>query len=298
MSKIIECVPNFSEGKDKGVIGEILKEIENVEGIDVWNVSTNESHNRTVVTFVGTPDKVKKAAINSALKAAELIDMGKHKGEHPRIGAADVIPFIPLVGASLEECIELANEVAKVLAERLNVPAYLYAEAAKRPELKDISYIQNIQFEGLGEKIKEEKYAPDYGIGEVNPKTGGVIVGARNILVAFNVNLGTTNLDIANKIAKEISEKSDGLMHVRAMGVNLEEQNAVQVSMNIIDYNKTPLYKPFELIKVEAKRWGVPIIGSYLTGLVPVDALVESCAYYLSLNEFSRDSIIENKLYK
>lgn len=298
MGKIIECVPNFSEGKDKGIIGEILKEIESVEGIDVWNVSTNESHNRTVVTFVGTPDKVKKASINSALKAAELIDMRKHKGEHPRIGAADVIPFIPLVGATLEECIELANEVAKILAEGLNVPAYLYAEAAKRPELRDISYIQNIQFEGLSEKIKEEKYAPDYGTSEVNPKTGGVIVGARNILVAFNVNLGTTNLDIADRIAKEISEKSDGLMHVRAMGVNLKEENAVQVSMNIIDYNKTPLYKPFELIKIEAKRWGVPVIGSYLTGLVPVDALVESCAYYLSLNEFSRNNIIENKLYK
>ena len=244
-----------------------MKEIENVEGIDIWNVSTNESHNRTVITFVGSPDKVKRASINSALKAAELIDMRKHRGEHPRIGAADVIPFIPLMGATLEECIELANEVARILAKRLNVPAYLYAAAARRPELRDISYIQNIQFEGLIEKIKREN-AQIMGL-MINPKIGGVIVGARNILVAFNVNLGTTNLDMANRIAGKYL-KSDGLMHVRAMGVNTGPK--CSPSIHDIWTIKTPLYKPFEMIKIEAKRWGVPIIGSYLTGLVPADA--------------------------
>lgn len=296
MKRIVECVPNFSEGKDESIIKKIVDEIQSVEGIQIWNVTSNPDHNRTVVTFVGNPEAVKDAAIKSAIKADELIDMRKHKGEHTRIGAADVIPFIPLKGVSLEECIDLANDVGSILADKLNAPVYMYAEAAKIPELKDIAYVQNVEYEGLINK-KDTEYIPDYGVNKLNPKTGGVIVGARNILVAFNVNLGTSNLEIAKKIASCVSESGNGLKNVRAIPVKLEDENLVQIALNIIDYKKTPLYKPYEMIRNEASRWGVPIVGSGFVGLMPTDALVESSLFYFRTHGFTNNQLIETKLY-
>lgn len=296
MKKVIECVPNFSEGKDQKNIQKILDEINSVEGITIWDCLSDSNHNRTVITFVGNPLAVKTAAINSAIIASELIDMSKHKGEHPRIGAIDVIPFVPLVGSDIEECILIAQEVAEELSNRLNIPTYLYGDATTRYELKNLGYVQNIQYEGMFDKIKEEGYEPDFGPGEMNRKTGGSIIGARSILVAFNVNLGTNDIKIARSIAKTIRESGGGLKNVKAMGVELIDQNIVQVSMDMVNYKETPLYQSYELIKIEAARHGVPIVGSELIGLVPTDALVESAMYYFKLHDFSEKQLIENRL--
>lgn len=297
MDKVIECVPNFSDGRRAEVIEAIIKEITSVSGVKLWDYSSDKDHNRTVVTFVGGPNQVKEAAIKSALKAAELIDMRNHKGEHPRVGAADVIPFVPLKGTDIEECAKIAREVAQTLSEKLSMPIFLYGDAAIKPDRKNLATIQKIQYEGLLEKIKEEDMKPDFGPREMHPKYGASIVGARMILVAFNVNLGTCDISIAKKIAKSVRESSGGLKNIKAMGVRLKERNIVQVSMDMVNYIKTPLYKPFELIKAEARRYGVPVVGSELIGLVPTDALINAADYYLKLEDFSCDQLIERRLH-
>lgn len=298
MKKIIECVPNFSEGTDQEVIDQILAEISGVEGVQIWDTLIDKDHNRTVVTFIGSPDSVKKAAIKSAKKAVELIDMTKHKGEHPRVGAVDVVPFVPLVGCTLKECVEIAQEVGNEIAETLEIPVYLYADAARRPELKNIAYIQQIQYEGLIDKIHEEDYQPDFGPKTLNKKSGACIVGARDVLVAFNVNLNTDDIKIARSIARRIRESGDGLKNIRAMGVKLEDKNQVQVSMDMTNYVKTPIYQALELIKAEAKRYGVSVVGSEIIGLIPTEALVETARYYLQSHDFTSEQLIENKIYQ
>lgn len=298
MDKIVECVPNFSEGRREEVIKAIIDEIASVKGVEIWDWSPDKDHNRTVVTFVGTPEQVEEAAIKSAFKAAELIDMREHKGGHPRVGAIDVIPFVPLKGVTVEECVQIAWNVAEILSKMLSMPTYLYGDAATKPEMKNLATVQTVEYEGMFEKIKEKGYEPDFGPREMHPKYGASIVGARQILVAFNVNLGTDDISIARKIAKEIRESGNGLKNVKAMGVRLKEKNIVQVSMDMVDYQKTPLYKPYELIKAEAKRYGVSVVGSELIGLVPTDALINAASYYLRLNEFSEEQLIEKRLYR
>ena len=297
MQKIVECVPNFSEGRREEIIKAIVDEIESIQGVEIWDSTLDKDHNRTVVTFVGTPEQVEEAAIRSALKAAELIDMREHKGEHPRVGAAAVIPFVPLKGVSVGECVEIANRVAETLSKELSMPTYLYGEAATRPEMKNLATVQTVQYEGMFEKIKEKGYEPNFGPREMHPKFGASIVGARQILIAFNVNLGTDDISIARSIAREIRESNHGLKNVKAMGVRLKEKNIVQVSMDLVDYKKTPIYKPYELIKVEAKRYGVPVVGSELIGLVPTDALINAADYYLKLDRFNEEQLIEKRLH-
>ncbi len=295
---LVQCVPNFSEGLDQGVINKIIDSIKAVEGVKVLDFSSDKDHNRTVVTFVGDKDAVVEGAFQGVKTASELIDMTKHKGEHPRMGATDVIPFIPIKDVTMEECVELANVLGKRLGDELNISVYLYEKAATSGHRENLAKVRKGEYEGLAEKMQDSKWKPDFGPDKLNLKSGATAIGARMPLVAFNVNLNTNDLEIANKIAKNVRLAGGGLHSVKAMGVELKERGIVQVSMNMVDYKKTPLYRAIELIKVEAKRFGVSVIGSEIIGLVPMDALIESVDYYLGLEEFKKDQILENMLYK
>jgi len=296
MAKLVECVPNFSEGINKEVIEKIVDEVRKVEGVKLLDYSSDTDHNRTVVTFIGDPESVKEAAFNLAKKASELIDMRVHKGGHPRMGATDVVPFIPVSEVTMEECVEIAREVGKRIGEELNIPVYLYESAATRPERVNLADVRKGQYEGFFEKIKDENWKPDFGPCEMNVKSGATAVGARPPLVAFNVNLGTSNFEIADKIAKTVRHIGGGLRYVKAMGVKLEERNIVQVSMNLTNYEKTAIYRAFEMIKMEAQRYGVPVVGSEIVGLVPMKALIDCAEYYLQIENFSMDQILEKRI--
>lgn len=296
MGKIVECIPNFSEGIDKEKVENIVNVFRGVEGVKLLDYSSDADHNRTVVTVVGEPNALENAIINMAEKVYENIDMSKHKGGHPRMGALDVVPFVPIEGVSMDDCIEIANRVGKVIGEKYNVPVYLYEKAATAPHRENLAKVRKGQYEGFFEKIKEEDWAPDYGPREVNVKGGCVAIGAREPLVAFNVNLGTDNVEIADKIAKKVRHIGGGLRFVKAMGVMLEDRNIAQVSMNLVNYEKTTVYSAFEMVKMEAKRYGVPVIGSEVIGLLPMAALVKSAEYYLQIENFSMDQILEKRI--
>ena len=296
MQKLIECVPNFSEGKRQDVIEAVAASVRAVEGVRLLDVSSNPDHNRTVLTFVGHPDNVAEAAFACTAEAVRLIDMEQHKGEHPRIGAMDVVPFVPVTGMTLEEAVELAKQVGERIARELNVPVYLYAAAATTPTRKRLPDVRQGQYEGLKESISTPERKPDFGEARTHPTAGATAVGARPPLIAFNVNLGTTNLQIAKDIAKGLRESSGGLMNVQAMGVDLAAQDMVQVSMNLLDYTKTPIHRAYELVRVEAERHGVPVVGSEIIGLVPLDALMGAADFYLRLTDFSRSQVLEARL--
>jgi len=298
MPKLVECIPNFSEGRNKEVVERIVDEVRRVEGVKLLDYSSDKDHNRSVVTFVGTPEAVKEAAFNACKKASELIDMRVHKGEHPRVGATDVIPFVPISEVTMQDCVEIAREVGKRIGEELNIPVYLYEEAATSPHRQNLADIRKGQYEGFFEKIKKPEWKPDFGPSEVNEKSGVTVVGARFPLVAFNVNLGTNDINIANNIAKVVRHIGGGLRYVKAIGVELKERNIVQVSMNLVNYEKTAIYRAFELVKVEAKRYGVPVIGSEIIGLVPLKALMDCAEYYLQIENFSLDQILEKKIFE
>lgn len=294
---IVQCVPNFSEGLDQEVISKIIEAIKSVEGVKLLDYSSDKDHNRTVVTFVGTKESVVEGAFQGVKIAAELIDMTKHKGEHPRMGATDVIPFIPIKGVTMDECVELANELGKRVGEELKIPVYLYEKAATASHRSNLAKVRKGEYEGMQEKMQDPKWQPDFGPAKLNEKSGATAIGARMPLVAFNVNLNTSDLEVANKIAKNIRLAGGGLHSVKAMGVELKERGIVQVSMNMVDYKKTPLYRAMELIKVEAKRFGVSVVGSEIIGLVPMDALIETVDYYLAMEGFKNDQILENRLF-
>ena len=296
MQKLIECVPNFSEGKRQDVIEAIAATVRSVEGVRLLDVSSNPDHNRTVLTFVGPPDKVAEAAFACTAEAVKLIDMEQQKGEHPRIGAMDVVPFVPVTGITLEEAVELAKQVGERIANELNVPVYLYAAAATTPARKRLPDVRQGQYEGLKESITTPERKPDFGEAKMHPTAGATAVGARPPLIAFNVNLGTTNLQIAKDIAKGLRESSGGLMNVQAMGVDLAAQEMVQVSMNLLDYTKTPIHRAYELVRVEAARYGVPVVGSEIIGLLPLDALIDAADFYLRLTDFTRSQVLEARL--
>ncbi|KUJ90953.1 MAG: Glutamate formiminotransferase [Caldanaerobacter subterraneus] len=298
MDQIIECVPNFSEGRDREKIAQLVKEVVSTEGVKLLDYSSDKDHNRTVITFCGDAKGVKEAAFKLIKKASEIIDMRYHKGEHPRIGATDVVPFIPVKNATMEECIQIAREVGERVGRELNIPVYLYEEAATTPERKNLENIRRGEYEGFFEKIKQPEWKPDFGPQEMNPKSGATVIGARNFLIAYNVNLATDNIDIANKIAKAIRFSSGGYRYVKAMGVELKERGIVQVSMNLTDFNKTPIYRVFEAIKAEASRYGVNVIGSEIIGLVPAKALFDVADYYLRIENFSENMVLENRIYE
>lgn len=295
MAKLVECVPNFSEGRDKVLIEKIVDEVRKVKGVKLLDYSSDEDHNRTVVTMIGAPELVKEAAINATKVATELIDMTKHEGGHPRMGATDVVPFTPVSDVTMEECIQLAKEVGEEIG-KLGIPVYLYEDAATKPERKNLADVRKGQYEGFFEKIKGEEWKPDFGPHAMNAKSGCTAVGARVALVAFNVNLGTDNLQVADAIAKKVRFLGGGLRFVKAIGLKLEERNIVQVSMNLVNYEKTAVYRAFEMIKMEAKRYGVPVVGSEVIGTVPMKALLDAAEYYLQIENFDINQILEKRL--
>ena len=297
MKKLVECVPNFSEGKRKEVIEAIINEVKKRKDVEILDYSSDPDHNRTDITFVGEPEAVKKAALALATKCVELIDMNKHKGEHPRMGAIDVVPFVPISGVTMEECVELAHSFAKEFSKKTNVPCFMYEEAATKLERKNLADVRRGEFEGLKEEIgKNPEKTPDYGPNRIHPTAGATAVGARFFLIAFNVNLGTSDINIAKNIAKAVRHSSGGYRYVKAMGFEIKERGIVQVSMNLVNYQKTPIFRVFETIKNEAARYGVPVIGSEIIGLVPMEALVDVADYFLRLENFSIDQVLEKRL--
>ncbi len=295
MKKLMECVPNFSEGRNLEVVEKIIDEARNVEGITILDYSSDKDHNRTVLTMIGSPEQVKEAAINTAKKAAELIDMSKHEGAHPRMGATDVVPFTPVSNVTIQECVEVAKEVAEEIGS-WGIPVYLYEDAATSPGRQNLAAIRKGQYEGFFAKIKEEDWTPDYGPQEFNAKSGGTVVGARVPLVAFNINLDTPDVEIADKIAKTVRHIGGGLRFVKGIGLKLEERNQTQVSMNLVNYEKSAVYQAFEMVKMEAKRWGVNVVGSEVIGTVPMKALLDAAEYYLQIENFDIDQILEKRL--
>lgn len=295
MNKIIQCVPNFSEGRDLDKIEQIVSAFRGKNGLKLLDYSNDEDHNRVVVTLVGEPEPLKAAIIEAVGTAIRLIDMTKHEGQHPRMGAVDVIPFIPIKNVTMDECIELSKSVAQALYEAYELPSFLYEKSASAPHRENLAKLRKGQFEGMGEKVKEEEWKPDFGVA-IHKTAGITAIGARMPLVAFNVNLNTNDIEIANKIAKNVRHLSGGLRYCKAIGIELEDRGIVQVSMNMTDFTKTPLYRSFELIRVEAMRYGVTIVGSEIIGLVPMDALIGTAEFYLGVEDFSYEQVLEKRI--
>lgn len=289
----IECVPNFSEGRRQEVMEEILQPLRTTPGCFLVDQRPDRDHNRLVVSLVGEPQAVCRAVLQAAKVAVGRIDLNQHTGAHPRMGAVDVIPFVPLAGTSMENCIQLAREFGRLLHQETGVPVYFYEEAALRPERKRLEVVRKGQFEGLRQEISLPERCPDVGPARIHPTAGATAVGARKFLIALNVNLRSRDLEMARKIAKAVRASSGGLAHVKAMGVDLAEQGMVQVSMNLVDFEKNPIYRAVEMVRTEARRWGVEVAGCEIQGLVPAAALVESAAYYLRLHDLEPSKVIE-----
>ncbi|MDO4563988.1 MAG: glutamate formimidoyltransferase [Clostridia bacterium] len=297
MAKLMECIPNISEGRRKEVVEAVVDEVRNTAGVALLDYSSDESHNRSVITFAGEPKAVSEAAFKVAKKAAELIDLRVHTGEHPRMGAVDVIPFVPIREMEMQECVELSKELAKRIATEIDLPVFLYEESASAPHRRNLAAVRKGQFEGMAKKVLEEKWLPDFGGARIHPTAGVVAVGARQPLIAFNINLNTSDVEIANRISKIIRESGGGLKAVKAMGVLLEDRNIAQVSINMCNFRQTPLYRVFELVKIEAARYGVQVIGSEIIGLTPMEALTDTADYYLKIENFDKHAqVLENHL--
>jgi glutamate formiminotransferase / 5-formyltetrahydrofolate cyclo-ligase len=296
MKKIVECVPNFSEGRDEDKIEKIVTSFQGRAGVNLLDHQKDADHNRLVVTVAGEPEPLREAVVAAVRQAVEVIDMRQHKGQHPRMGAVDVIPFVPVQGVTMEEAVALSKEVARDIWEICRVPVFLYESSASDQARKDLSVIRKGQFEGMPEKLKLPEWKPDFGERQIHPTAGVVAIGARMPLVAFNVNLDTTDMEIADSIAKAVRHISGGLRFCKAIGVELREHNMVQVSMNMTDFTKTPLYRVVELIRIEARRYGVNVAGSEIVGLVPMKALLDSAAYYMGLEGFGIEQVLESRL--
>ena len=295
-NRIMECVPNFSEGRDLEKIDKIVSPFRAKEGVKLLDYSNDTDHNRLVVTVVGDPDALKEAVIEAIGIAVELIDLNKHQGQHPRMGAVDVVPFIPIKGCSMDDAIALSKEVGSRVAELYNLPVFLYEKSASAPHRENLAAIRKGEFEGMAEKIHQPEWHPDFGRAERDPTAGTVAIGARMPLVAYNINLNTPSLEIAHGIAKKIRFIGGGLRYCKAMGVELKERGITQVSINMTDYSKTALYQAFEMVRYEARRYGVSIVGSEIIGLVPMEALIDTASYYLGLEGFSMQQVLEARI--
>lgn len=296
MNRIVQCVPNFSEGTDLAKVEEIVSVLKDREGFKLVSYLPDADHNRTVVTLLGDIDAIKVALVDLVGKTTELIDLNNHSGEHKRMGATDVIPFIPLKNITMEECVEVANELGKELAEKYDLPIYMYAEAANKSDRVKLPTIRKGEFEGFDEKMQDPNWAPDYGQAKKHPTAGCTAVGARVPLIAFNINLDTNDVDVAANISKAIRFSSGGFRFVQAGPMELTERGIVQVSMNILDYRKTSIYRVFETVKFEAARYGVNVIGSEIIGSLPMEALTDCASYYLKVEGFNMDMVLENNL--
>ena len=297
MAVIIESIPNISEGRRQDVIEACVDQIRTTPGCTLLDYSSDPNHNRTVITYMGDMKGCEEASVKLAKKAAELIDLTKHEGEHPRMGAVDVMPFVPIKDVTMDECVELSKKVGERIAKEADIPVFLYEKSATAPHRANLASIRKGQFEGMAEKVKDEQWIPDFGGQRINPTAGVVAVGARPALVAYNINLSTSDLTIASNIAKIIRRSSGGLEAVKALGVMLEDRNIAQVSINMCDHNATPLYRVTELVKAEAARYGVHVIGTEVIGLCPMKALIDSAEYYLQIEQFDfNKQVIENYL--
>jgi len=293
--RLLECVPNISEGRNEKKIALITEEVKQCKGVKLLDVSSDKDHHRSVLTFIGEPERIKGAALSMALKAIELIDMREHHGAHPRLGAVDVVPFIPIQGVGMNEAVEVARELGKELG-RKGVPVFYYEEAATSPGRRDLPSIRKGEYEGLEGKLRDPKWKPDEGPNRFNPKSGATVVGARVPLVAYNVNLKTKDLNLAKEIARKVRFKDGGLPHVRAMGVDLKEKGMVQVSMNLTNYRVTGIAKVFDLIKEEAIKRGVEIGESEIVGLIPLEVFEGIAQHYLKYPKFSMRQVIEQRI--
>ena len=294
--KCLMAEVNFSEGRDQALIDQVRDAMLDGDPIDLMEISSDADHNRTVFTFKGEPRAVLEATKRLSAKAVELIDMTKHTGAHPRIGAVDVVPFIPVKDVTIDEALEICREYGKFMGG-IGVPVYYYEDAATCEERKSLPKIRKGQFEGMAEKVQQPEWEPDFGGRRIHPTAGVVAVGARMPLVAFNINLSTSDVEIATKIAKIIRRINGGFDCVKAMGVMLEERNLAQVSINMTDFNRTPLYRVLELVKAEAARWGVHVVGTEIVGLTPMKALIDSAEYYMQIEAFDFDKqVLENHI--
>lgn len=296
INKLIESIPNISEGRDLEIVEQIVNQVRNTTGCILMDYSSDENHNRSVITYMGTPEAVEEASVKIAAKAAELIDLKKHKGEHPRMGAVDVMPFVPIRNTDMEECIKLSKRVGQKIAEQCKIPVFLYEESAKKDDRKNLADIRKGGFEQMQNKI-DEGFTPDFGGNKINPTAGVVAVGARKPLIAFNAQLSTSDVEIAKKISKKIRESSGGIPCVKAIGIMLESKNIAQVSMNLTDYTVTPPHVVVEAIKEEAQKYNVEVTGTELIGLMPMEALTKAGAYYLQIEDFDKEKrVIEEFL--
>jgi len=297
MKRLIECVPNFSEGRDASKVDALIQTMSQVPGVWVLDHEMDADHNRSVITLAGEPDAVAEAALQGTGKAVELIDMNCHTGAHPRVGATDVLPFIPVDGVTLEDCVALARRVGQEIWRRYRVPVFFYEAAATRPDRVNLENVRRGQYEGLRQELKKNHdRQPDVGEPKMHPTAGVTVVGARKFLIAYNVNLSTPDVGIANKIAKAIRFSSGGLRYVKSMGVDLKARNIAQVSINLTDYEQTPMHRVYEMVKREAERYGAVPLGSEIVGLVPKKALEMAADYFLQLENFAPSQVFENKL--
>ncbi|MEG1749508.1 MAG: glutamate formimidoyltransferase [Tannerellaceae bacterium] len=295
-SKLMECVPNFSEGRDLEKIERIIAPFRAKAGLKLLDYSNDEDHNRLVVTLIGEPEALKDALLEAIGVAVEVIDLNKHTGQHPRMGAVDVVPFIPIRGCTMEEAIALSREVGKLVAERYELPVFLYEKSATAPHRENLAAIRKGEFEGMADKIRLPEWQPDFGAPRRHPTAGSVAIGARMPLVAYNINLGTDRMEVADSIARKIRFIGGGLRYCKAMGVELKDRGIVQVSINMTDFTRTALYRAFELVRIEARRYGVTVVGSEIIGLVPMEALIDTAAYYLGLEDFSMNQVLEARI--
>ena len=297
MDRIIECVPNFSEGRKGEVVARLAESVESVEGALVLGTHVDPDHNRSVVTFVAPPEVIVEAALRVVARAAELIDLSLHAGQHPRMGACDVLPFVPVRGVTVEECVALARAAGERIWRELQIPVYFYEGAATRPERRNLADVRRGGFELLREEIgTNPERAPDVGEPRVHPTAGACIVGVRPLLIAYNVTLGTRDISIARRIARAIRERDGGLPNLKALGFELESRGVVQVSVNLTSYERTSIHQAFEAVRREAEALGISVIASEIVGLVPQAALDRAAAYYLQLENYSPDLVLENRI--
>src|SRR5690349_7712580 len=297
MKRLIECVPNFSEGRDPAKVEAIVAAMSGVPGVYVLDREMDADHNRSVVTLAGEPDAVADAALLGTGKAMALIDLTKHSGAHPRVGATDVLPFIPIEGVTIEDCVALARRVGNEIWKRYRIPVFFYEAAAMRPDRVNLENVRRGQFEGLREEMKKNlDRQPDVGEPKVHPTAGVTVVGARKFLIAYNVNLNTSDVGIANKIAKAIRFSSGGLRYVKSMGIELKARNLAQVSINLTDFEQTPMHRVYEMVKREAARYGAVPVGSEIVGLIPKKAIEMATDYFLQVENFSPAQVFENRL--
>jgi glutamate formiminotransferase / 5-formyltetrahydrofolate cyclo-ligase len=296
MPRTIECVANISEGRRPEVVEEAVAALERTPGIRVLDVQSDKDHNRSVLTLVGDEAALRVAIPELFALAVSRIDLRSHEGEHPRLGAVDVVPFIPIEGVTTADCVALARDVGQAVAERFSVPIFLYEDAASAPHRRNLEDIRRGEFEGLAQKMKDPQWAPDFGPPTPHPSAGASVVGARMPLIAYNVNLGTGDVEVAKRIAKAIRHSSGGFRYVKAMGVMLQERRIAQVSINMTDFKKTPLHRVFETVRSEAARHGVSIVGSEIVGLVPMEALLDAADHFLRLEGFRPSQVLERKI--